>query len=288
MAGPKRFDLRSAAPGGGQCGLRDIGRVPMTGRAVARIAAAERLATLHALKQLRGSLPTAPARALKVGSRGSRLARAQVDELAAYIEALLEGQELRAVCMPTPGDRDQETPLPDVRDDDFFTRDLDESLLRGELDLAVHSAKDLPTRLRAGIRVAAVTPTLAPWECLVSRDGAALDALPAGARVGTSSERRRRRLLELRPDLRAVAIRGNVPDRLAQLERGDYDALLLAAVGLARLGLADRIAEVFPPDRFSWTPGQGSLAVTIREDDRDLAERLAPLDLGERRGMPWA
>jgi len=268
--------------------LAEVGRVPLTGAAVARISAAERLAIIHVLRQQALSLQPDLNRRIRIASRGSLLARAQVREVGDYLTTLFGEPVLDVVAMETPGDRDRKTPLLSVTQDDFFTRDLDQALLRGEVDLTVHSAKDLPARVPEGLCVAAVTPTLAPWECLVSREGVSLESLSPGARVGTSSERRRSRLLELRPDLCEADIRGNVPDRLAQLDRGEFDALLLAAVGLVRLGLEGRISEVFSLERFPWSPGQGSLALMIREDDEELAELLRPLDLGARRGMPWA
>jgi len=226
-------------------------------------------------------------RTIRLGTRGSRLALAQTEEFRSHLAILLPDARLELVEHSTPGDRDKKTPLPDVRTDDFFTRDLDRSLLRGEIDMAVHSAKDMPTRIPKGLRVAAVTPSPAPWECLISRTGRPLSGLDAGARVGTSSARRRDLLRAARPDVVPCEIRGDVPDRLRQLDEGRYDALILAAVGLIRLGLEERVSEVFPATKLPPPAGQGSLAVAVRGDDDRLSQWLAPLDLGSREGLPW-
>ena len=269
--------------------LSEIGRLTLSGQDAERAAKAGRLAYAHALQlDNRRSHPRHPPVSLRVGARGSRLSRAQFNELSGFLTILLPDTRLEFVPIDTPGDRDKATPLPNVRDDNFFTRDVDLALVRGEVDLALHSAKDLPEQIPAGLRVAAVTPAFAPWESLVSRDGLTLAELPTGARVGTSSDRRREALLKLRPDLVPCDVRGNVPDRIRQLDEGKYDALVLAAVGPIRLGLTDRIAHVFSPDEFPSPPGQGSLALVVREDDAGLLELLAPLDLGDRRGLPWA
>jgi hydroxymethylbilane synthase len=265
-------------------GLREVAGLPLCGIEAARIARAEALAFEQAL---RWHGPTSwTARTIRLGTRSSRLALAQAEELRSQLAILLPDARLELVEHASPGDRDKQTPLPEVRDDDFFTRDLDRSLLRGDIDLAVHSAKDLPARLPRGLRLAAVTPSPAPWECLISRTGAPLSRLEAGARVGTSSARRREMLLAARPDVVPCDVRGDVPDRLRQLDEGRYDALILAAIGLIRLGLGERISEVFAVTNMPPSAGQGSLAVVVREDDEGLAQLLAPLDLGSREGLP--
>jgi len=277
--------------GGRRFSLEDVGRRPFSGAQAARVECAERLACFYAVKLAaarRCSPQLATPGTYRIGGRSSKLSCAQMKELLDFLFVLAPGATFELVRMGTPGDRDKTTPLPAVRDDDFFTRDIDEALLRGEVDLAVHSAKDLPECMPQGLCVAALTPSYAPWECLVSLDGRALGELPPGAVVGTSSERRRQRLLELRPDLTPREIRGNVPDRLRQLDEGQFDALVLAAVGLVRLELADRISQVFSLEEFPPMPGQGALALVVREDDTDLRHALQPLDLGERDGLPWA
>lgn len=259
------------------------------GIAAASQAGAQKLAILETLRWYgRAHSATPPNRTVRVGGRKSSLSLAQLDEMNEYLRALAPHIALDFVSMDTPGDRNKTTPLSIVTDDDFFTRDLDNALRNREIDLAVHSAKDLPNRLPAGLLLAAVTPSLLPAECLVTRDGATLAHLRPGAVIGISSERRRSTLLALRPDLHVADIRGNVPDRIRQVDSGRYDAVVLAAVGLTRLGLQDRIAQTFTGSEFPHAAGQGQLALMVREDDAELAAFLEPLDLGDRAGMPWA
>jgi hydroxymethylbilane synthase len=226
-------------------------------------------------------------REVRVGLRPSALSQRQTAGALAWVELVVDVQGTQLVEVTTPGDRDRRVSLPDAPDD-FFTRDLDEALLSGEIDLAIHSAKDVPHKLSPGLTVAALTPAFIRNECLVSRDGLGLFELPTNAVVGTSSERRRARLGELRPELKARDIRGNVEERVGETDRGEYDATILAAVGLIRLGLQERITEVFPTELFPPAPGQGSLALVARSTDRELIEALAPLDLGDRKELGWA
>ncbi len=269
--------------------LDDVGSASLTAESVARIARAERLCVENALRWHKRKALAVPAPALLVlGGRGSELSRVQLAEVEGFLHMLSPATRVRTVTVDTPGDRDKQTPLPDVAQDDFFTRDLDDALLAGRIDVAVHSAKDLPERLPDGLAVATLTPSFAPWDVLVSRRGKPLDALPTGSVVGTSSGRRRDALMKLRPDLVARKIRGNVPDRLDQLDAGRYDALILAAAGLIRLDRTDRIAQVFSPREVPIAPGQGALAIVVRKADTELRRFLEPLDLGDRRGLPWA
>jgi len=277
---------RATEPGG-WLSLTNIASAPLSGPDVERAMHAGRGALAHALRLSRRTAMHAP-EVIRVGARGSRLSLAQVEELREFLGILLPESKLTFTAIDTPGDRDRATPLPQVVDGDFFTRDLDEALCHGAIDLAVHSAKDLPDRVPEGLRVAAVTPAFCPWEALLARDGLTLAELPPGARVGTSSVRRSEILLALRPDLCPCEVRGNVPQRIAQLDAGLYDALLLAATGLVRLNMTERITQVFSLRQFPAAPGQGSLALIVRADDPDLPDLLAPLDLGERGGLPWA
>jgi hydroxymethylbilane synthase len=268
--------------------LPDLAQPQLSGDDVTRAEDASRLALLHAIRLHRQAEPAPSiAHPIRVGARPSALSHNQVGELRNILGVLLPGVELNAIDIHTPGDRDKATPLPTAADD-FFTRDLDDALRSGRIDLAVHSAKDLPERIPDGLCVAALLPSAAPWDCLVTRHGESLADLPPGARAGTSSDRRQQQLLQLRPDLEPADIRGNVPDRVRQLDAGDYDALVLAVAGLVRLGLSDRIAQVFSLDEFPVMPGQGSLALLVRRDDAELRRLLAPLDIGDRRGLPWA
>ncbi|MGE4286683.1 MAG: hydroxymethylbilane synthase [Phycisphaerae bacterium] len=223
---------------------------------------------------------TAAPGATRIGLRSSELSRAQLKEIGSLLKVLSPDFKYEPVFMSSPGDRDKKTPLPLVRREDFFTRDLDKALLSHKIDLAVHSAKDLPEKLPEGLAIAARTPSLVQWDCLVSREGISLAELPEGARVGTSSKRRADCLRKLRPDIRVQEVRGDVPARIAQLDGGAYDALVLAAVGLIRLGLQDRISEIFSQDVMETTSGQGSLALVIRSTDSRLRDFLQPLDMG--------
>lgn len=251
-----------------------------SGRAAARIASAERAAYAETLTWSAATCSGPALSALRIGARRSRLSRAQAGEMRAFLSALWPEAGIEVVGLDAPGDRDKTTPLPAVTDDDYFTRDIDEAVRRGDVDAGLHSAKDLPRRLSPDLVVAVRTPTFAPWECLVTRDGAAFDGLRPGARIGISSPRRAQRLRELRPDLVIADIRGNVPDRIAQLDAGKYDGLILAAAGLLRLGLDDRIAHIFSTEEFPPEPAQGSLAIVVRADRTDLIAALAPMNLG--------
>jgi hydroxymethylbilane synthase len=180
----------------------------------------------------------------------------------------------------TKGDRILDVPLAKIGDKGLFTKELDEALLAGRADLAVHSLKDVPTRLPDGLVIAAVTAREDPRDVLIGRDvvaASSLAALASGARVGTSSLRRRAQLMAARADLRVDDLRGNLNTRLAKLDAGNYDAIILAAAGVLRLGWADRISAYLEPD--AWLPavGQGALAVVARADDPDVLARLSIL-----------
>ena len=206
-------------------------------------------------------------RSIRIGSRGSQLALAQVDE----VIGILGHREIGVKIFDTAGDRDRETPLDKVAGTDFFTDRLERALLGKEIDLAVHSAKDLPDRRQEGLMIAMITDPIDSDDALVSRGKLKLAELSCGARVGTSSQRRKEQLLGIRPDLSVLDLRGNVDERIAKLDRGEYDAIVLAAAGLIRLGLRERISERLP---FDTAKGQGSLALEVRADDKELSEWL--------------
>jgi len=211
---------------------------------------------------------------LRVGTRGSDLALYQARRVAAMIEARL-GRTAEIVIVETTGDKDRTTPLASMGGAGVFVKELERALEEGRVDVAVHSLKDLPTRLAPGLALAAVPERVDPCDVLVAR--APLADLPKGARIGTSSRRRRAFLLEMRPDLACVEIRGNVPTRVEKCRSGEFDAILLAGAGLARLGLALGLglaAHPLPGDSFVCAPGQGALAIETREADASL---LAPL-----------
>lgn len=209
---------------------------------------------------------------LRLGTRASALARAQTGLVADRL--VRQGWEVELVEIRTSGDR-REQSLPLARG--AFVKELEAALLDGRIDLAVHSAKDLPTDETPGVLLAALPPRGDPRDALVTRDRVILQDLPEGARVGTESPRRRAFLLLERPDLEVVSIRGNVDTRLARLEADACDALVLAKAGLDRLGETDRIAEVLDPERMLPAVGQGALAVQARAGDPWL-DGLASLD----------
>jgi hydroxymethylbilane synthase len=210
-------------------------------------------------------------RPLRVGTRGSALARWQTDRVR---EALGRGGiATERVEIRTTGDEVQHVPLSRIGSRALFTRQIDDAMLEGRIDLAVHSLKDLPTTLPAGIVLAAVAEREDPRDALVGRAMVTWGELPAGAVLATSSLRRRAQLLRLRPDLDVRDLRGNVDTRLARLgEHADWSAIVLAVAGLVRLGFADRIGERLPPEVMLPAPGQGALAITARTGDPRAAE----------------
>jgi hydroxymethylbilane synthase len=214
---------------------------------------------------------------LRIGTRGSALARAQASEVAALLRARWPHVELRTVFIEASGDADLATPFAALAPDAFTDR-IEQALRDGEIDVAVHSWKDLPPVAASDLRVAAVPVRADAREALVSRDGATLDRLPPGAAIGTSSERRMATLRQLRPDCRLLPIRGPVDDRLAQVARGDFDAAIFAVAGLVRLGLGHRITEYLDPVRFPPAAGQGALAVQCRAADDRTRRLVAAID----------
>jgi len=178
----------------------------------------------------------------------------------------------------TTGDRLQEAASVPALPTGIFTRELEQALLDGRVDLVVHSLKDLPVDAPPGLALGAILERDDPREALVGPPGLGLEALADGARVGTSSLRRRAQLLALQPRLDIRDLRGNVPTRLAKLDRGEYDAIVLAMAGLRRLDLLGRVTEALEPERMLPAAGQGALAVQVRENDTRIAELVAPLD----------
>ena len=215
---------------------------------------------------------------LILGSRGSALALVQSRTIAASLEQ--HGHQVEVRTIRTLGDRVQDRPLPEIGGKGLFTAELDRALLDGEIDLAVHSLKDLPTMLDEGLSITAIPKRAAPNDALIApnRRAITLMGLPTGARIGTSSLRRTALTLAFRPDLRVVPIRGNVDTRISKLDEGQVDALILAAAGLERLGLSVRTSHVM--DRTSWipAPGQGALGVVTRSGSGPAALAVGTLD----------
>jgi hydroxymethylbilane synthase len=218
---------------------------------------------------------------IRLATRGSVLALAQAALVAERLRARGEGVEL--VPIRTEGDRLAEARLATLGGKGLFIRELEQALIEGRVDCAVHSLKDLPAALPAGLVLAAFPPREAPGDVLVTREGGGLDDLPAGTVVGTSSPRRRALVLALRPDLSVVPMRGNVDTRLRKLVDGACDGVVLAAAGLARLGLAPVHARALDPAVFVPAVGQGILAVEARASDRRALALLEGIDHGPTR-----
>lgn len=219
---------------------------------------------------------------LRLGTRGSRLATTQSGSVAALLEAAHPSLIVELVEIRTSGDRIQDVPLGPHLGQAFFTKEIQDALLEERVDLAVHSCKDLATTVPPGLFLGAIPRREDPRDALVSRHGG-LDDLPEGARVGTSSPRRRLFLAAARPDLRIVDLRGNVPTRLAAVDEGRYDAVILASAGLRRLGLQDRITAFLPPEVMLPAAAQGALALEVREADARARELVAVLDDADAR-----
>jgi hydroxymethylbilane synthase len=217
-------------------------------------------------------------RPLRIGTRASALALWQARHVESLIRALPAAPPVELVPITTTGDVRVDVPLWAVRGRAFFTKEIDRALLEDRIDVAVHSLKDLPTAMEPGLALAAVLKREDPRDAIVSRAGAPLSQLPRGARIGTSSLRRRAFLTRARADLLLLELRGNVPTRLERLEHGDYDAIVLAAAGLKRLGLEHRITQHLSPEQFPPAVSQGAIGVCTRADDALSRAWLQPLD----------
>lgn len=216
---------------------------------------------------------------LRIGTRGSALALAQAHQTRARLMAAhsLPEEAFAIVPISTSGDRIQDRPLAEAGGKGLFTKEIEEALIGGRLDIAVHSSKDMPTWLPEGLALIAFLERADPRDAFVGRTARTLESLPDRALVGSSSLRRQALIRRLRPDIEVVNFRGNVPTRLAKLDDGKVDATLLAAAGLDRLGLAGRITEMLDPEKFPPAPGQGAICIEARSDDRHIAEMVAPI-----------
>jgi len=211
---------------------------------------------------------------VRIGSRRSDLALAQSRKIKELFE-LRSGRQSKIIEVDTKGDLDLQTPLPEIGGKGLFTHELEVMLMENKVDIAVHSLKDLPVEFPDGLMLGAVTAREDPRDVLVTRHGEGLHALAPGATVGSGSPRRGAQLLHRRGDLRLVPMRGNVPTRIKKLDRGDCDAILLAAAGLKRLGLLGRVSEYFSTDVIIPAPGQGALGIECRSDDTEMLVQLA-------------
>jgi hydroxymethylbilane synthase len=222
---------------------------------------------------------------LVIATRGSALALWQAHHVEARLRAVAPDTEVELSIIKTTGDQILDRPLSEVGGKALFVKEIEQALLAHEADLAVHSMKDVPAELAPGLVLAAVSAREVPWDALCTRDGSGLDQLPMGAVVGTSSLRRQCQLLARRPDLKMKLLRGNVPTRLAKLDAGEYDAVVLAAAGLHRLGFAGRISQLLPPEISLPAVSQGVLGIETRAGDDAVIEvvRRAIHDPAEER-----
>jgi hydroxymethylbilane synthase len=228
-------------------------------------------------------------RVLTVVTRRGELAVTQTRTVIAALQEKHPDIEVRIKEIMSAGDKDRRTALWDLKDTGFFTSQLEEALLSGEADLAVHSFKDLPTHQPEGLAVTAICDRRWPEDCLLARQPVgSIDDLARSAHVGTSSLRRAAQLRHLRPDLELVPLRGNVQTRIRKLQTTDLDAIILARAGLERLGLADKISVVFDPRQFIPAPAQGALAIQTRSDDEETVKVVRSIDDERSRALASA
>ncbi|MFC2010938.1 hydroxymethylbilane synthase [Chloroflexota bacterium] len=210
-----------------------------------------------------------------VGSRGSKLALIQAESVIAEIRKVNPHAEVSLKKISTAGDRDRRTPL-DRMEIAIFVKELEEALLDGRIDIAVHSLKDVPTEIPQGLCLLAVTERLDSRDALVAKSG--LNDLAAGSKIGTSSLRRAIQLTQYRPDLKVCSIRGNVDTRLRKVSSGEADGIIVAAAAMLRLGLEHKVTEYLPLEHFLPSVGQGALVIEARSDDREVSDFISPIN----------
>jgi hydroxymethylbilane synthase len=215
---------------------------------------------------------------LRIATRKSPLALWQANHVRDALMARNSGLDVELFTMTTQGDKILDTPLAKVGGKGLFVKELELGILEGEADLAVHSMKDVPVEFPDGLGLAAILEREDPRDALISNAFTSIDTLPQGARVGTSSLRRQCQLRACRPDLEVLDLRGNVNTRLAKLDIGDYDAILLAAAGVKRMGWEDRITELLPPEQFLPAIGQGAIGIEIRVADEKVSRIVEALN----------
>jgi len=219
------------------------------------------------------------AQVLTVATRAGKLAIAQAEIVTAALKRIHPDIEIKIKTITTEGDRNKRIALWKLRTTGFFTSRVEDALLAGEADFAVHSFKDLPTQQRQGLTVAAVCQRQFVEDCLISADSVrSIEQMPKAAKIGTSSPRRIAQIRHLRPDLQPADIRGNVTTRIRKLREGKFDAVILARAGIERLGLSDKISFCFDPGEFISAAAQGALAVQTRADDARSTELLSAID----------
>jgi len=233
-------------------------------------------------------------RTYRIGARKSPLSLKQVEEIIQKLKLFYPHFSYEIVGIDTTGDKDKITPISEIEGSDFFTKEIEEALLKGEIDpstsfringegsrtidFAVHSAKDLPDRIPKGLIIAAITKSIDPYDALVSKGNLRIDQLPKGAKIGASSMRRKIQLKKYREDFQIIDIRGNIQERLEKLDKDGLDAIVVAACALVRLGLEDKITQRIPFEILTPHPLQGCLAIEIREDDYKLRNLFKPLN----------
>ena len=215
---------------------------------------------------------------LRIATRKSQLALWQAEYVRDVLLQYQPDLNVELVKMTTQGDKILDTPLAKVGGKGLFVKELEAGLLSGDADIAVHSMKDVPVELPEGLHLSVICPREDPRDAFVSKNYASFESLPKGARLGTSSLRRQCQLAAQRPDLNIIDLRGNVNTRLQKLDAGDYDAIILAAAGLKRLGMQDRITETLSPEISLPAIGQGAVGIECRVDDDWVNELLAPLN----------
>jgi len=215
---------------------------------------------------------------IRIGTRGSMLALAQSEWVKAQMEEQQVGVQVELVKIKTKGDKILDAPLSRVGGKGLFVKEIEEALLKKEIDLAVHSMKDIPAELAQGLKISTYPQREDPRDAFVSVEYKNLEDLPAGARIGTSSLRRSAQLKSMRPDLAVVPLRGNVDTRLKKLETEDLQGVILAVAGIKRLGLEDKITRILETDIILPAIGQGALGIEIREDDQRLTDLLGFLN----------
>jgi len=214
---------------------------------------------------------------ITIGSRGSRLALLQAESVLARLKQANPGVEFNLTKIVTGGDRDRSIALDRIAGYGVFVKEIEEALLDGRIDVAVHSLKDMPAKIPRGLSLAAVTTRLDPGDVLVSSDGKLAELAP-GSRIGTGSLRRAVQLLACRSDLKVQPVRGNVETRVRKVDSGELDGVIVAAAGLIRLGLESRITEYLSLELFLPSVGQGALAIEIRAEDEEIADLVYPLN----------
>ncbi len=222
---------------------------------------------------------------LKIGTRGSKLALWQANWVRAELEKAHPDIMVELVIIKTKGDKIQDVPLAKVGGKGLFVKEIEEALLDGRIDLAVHSMKDMPGDIPPGLCIGPVPERELPMDVLISGNGKKLTGLEKGATIGTSSLRRSAQLLNLRPDIRIIPLRGNLDTRLRKLDEGQMDAIVLAAAGIRRLGLENRVTEYLDPAHMLPAVAQGALCIEIRESDTDTESLIGILNHPETRAV---